>query len=110
MEGEVKRPGAGVETPAPGFSSGRKRVPVRRYFAVPDGAGAGLAGAGALDGGAEPVVAAGAGALLLAVLGPGPAVPAHHQIPSPIRMTMMMPMIQPPPELPDVVRGRLLGS
>lgn len=78
------------------------------------GAGAGAAGA-PVDAGAEPVVA-GAGAdgvvaagpvpvvvtgePLLAVCGPVPAVPAHHQTPRPISTTTMMPMIQlpePPP-------------
>lgn len=81
------------------------------YFAAPPGRAGGVVGAGAglLEVGAEPVVVAG-GAFVVAVCGPEAVVPAHHQIPRPIRTTTMMPIIQPPPESALRIRGRLLGS
>lgn len=60
--------------------------------------------------GAAPLVVAGDAVPVIAVRGPAPLVPAHHQMPSPMSTTTMMPMIQLPPALPVLVRGRLLGS
>jgi len=71
------------------------------YRAVRAGAVAGVA---AVFDGAAPVVVAGGTAVVVAVCGPLPPVPAHHQIPSPMSTTTMMPMIQLPPALPVAVQ------